>query len=174
MESLMYPIGKFQFDGAVSSGQREAWIGDIEQAPRQLREAVAGLTGEQWSTPYRPGGWTVKQVVHHLADSHMNSIVRFKLALTEVSPVIKPYEEAQWALLPDSADTEAEVSLVLLESLHKRWVVLLRSMKEEDYARTFRHPESGVVRLDRNLGIYAWHGRHHIAHITGLRERMGW
>jgi len=139
-----------------------------------MRAAVAGLTPERFDTPYRPGGWTVRQVVHHVPDSHMNAYVRFKLALTENEPTIKPYEEAAWAELADSASTPADVSLTLLETLHDRWVRLLRSMTEADFARKFRHPQLGVVPLDKNLALYAWHGKHHVAHITSLRQRMGW
>ena len=139
-----------------------------------MRAAVAGLTPERFDTPYRPGGWTVRQVVHHVPDSHMNAYVRFKLALTEDEPTIKPYEEAAWAELADSASTPVDVSLTLLETLHDRWVRLLRSMTEADFARKFRHPQLGVVPLDKNLALYAWHGKHHVAHITSLRQRMGW
>jgi hypothetical protein len=139
-----------------------------------MRAAVAGLTPERFDTPYRPGGWSVRQVVHHVPDSHMNAYVRFKLALTENEPTIKPYEEAAWAELADSASTPVDVSLTLLETLHDRWVRLLRSMTEADFARKFRHPQLGVVPLDKNLALYAWHGKHHVAHITSLRQRMGW
>jgi len=139
-----------------------------------MRAAVAGLTPERFDTPYRPGGWSVRQVVHHVPDSHMNAYVRFKLALTEDEPTIKPYEEAAWAELADSASTPVDVSLTLLETLHDRWVRLLRSMTEADFARKFRHPQLGVVPLDKNLALYAWHGKHHVAHITSLRQRMGW
>ena len=171
---LQYPIGKFQWQGAITDQQREQLIAQIEQAPAQLRQAVAGLTEEQIDTPYRPGGWTVRQVVHHLSDSHMNAYVRSRLALTEDEPTIKPYDQERWAVLQDARTAPAELSLSLLESLHRRFVLLLRSLRPEDFARTFRHPEMGVVTLDRLLGIYAWHGRHHIAHITSLRDRMGW
>ncbi len=135
---------------------------------------MAGLSPEQLDTPYRPGGWTVRQVVHHVPDSHINSYIRFKLALTEPEPTIKPYDEALWAELADTPATPVEVSLTLLDSLHGRWVPLLRSLSGADFARQFRHPELGMVRLDGNLALYAWHGRHHVAHITSLRERMGW
>jgi hypothetical protein len=170
-----YPIGRFEFtDVRLSGANRDDLIRQIEDAPARLREAVFGLTGEQLDTPYRPGGWTVRQVVHHLPDSHLNSYVRFKLALTEDEPTIKPYDEAAWANLQDSRSTPIEVSLSLLESLHARWVVLLRSLRPEELDRTFRHPELGTVTLGKNIALYAWHGRHHVAHITGLRERMGW
>jgi uncharacterized damage-inducible protein DinB len=134
---------------------------------------VGGLREQQLDTPYRPGGWTVRQVVHHVPDSHMNAYVRFKLALTEDAPTIKPYAEDRWAKLSDSS-APLETSLTLLENLHSRWVLLLRSLSEEDWGRTFRHPELGVRRLDQTLGLYAWHGLHHTAHVTSLRQRMGW
>jgi hypothetical protein len=171
---LQYPIGKFLWGGAITDKQREESIAQIAQAPGQLRQAVAGLTQAQVDTPYRPGGWTVRQVVHHLPDSHMNTYVRFRLALTEDEPTIKPYDQERWAVLEDARTAPLELSLSLLECLHQRWVLLLRSLRPQDFARTFRHPELGVVTLDKYLGMVAWHGRHHIAHITSLRERMGW
>jgi hypothetical protein len=164
-----YPIGKFSFPESSTPEQRREWIREIEEAPGCLRAAVAGLTEEQLDTPYRPGGWTVRQVVHHLPDSHMNSFVRFKLALTEETPTIKPYDEALWAKLPDAVGTPIETSLRLLEGLHGRWVRLLESMSDADFARAFHHPEAGMIRLDQNLALYAWHGKHHVAHITSLR-----
>jgi hypothetical protein len=135
---------------------------------------VKGLSDEQLDTPYRPDGWTVRQVVHHVADSHVNSYCRFKLALTEDNPSIKGYDENLWAQLTDGRGGPVEVSLRLLECLHSRWVALLRSLGEAEWKRTFHHSELGPVRLDQNAGLYAWHGRHHTAHITGLRDRMGW
>jgi uncharacterized damage-inducible protein DinB len=178
-EDLRYPVGRFQWEGAASgeraSGERiTAWIGEIADAPGQLRAAVEGLSAEQLDTPYRPGGWTVRQVVHHLPDSHVNSYVRFRLALTEPEPVIRAYDEARWAELGDARTAPVEVSLALLEALHERWVLLLRSLAPEDWQRTFRHPEIGLMTLERNAALYAWHGRHHVAHITSLRRRMGW
>jgi len=173
MSDLRYPIGKFTFDRATEQ-QRNQFIDDIEQAPAKLRAAVAGLSGEELDTPYRPGGWTVRQVVHHVPDSHINSYVRFKLALTESEPTIKPYQEDRWAELGEARSAPIEVSLILLEALHKRWVLMLRSIKNEDWQRSFRHPELGLVSLEKNLALYAWHGKHHVAHITGLRTRMGW
>ena len=170
---LQYPIGKFQWGGAITDEQREGLITQIEQAPGQLRQALAGLTQEQVDTPYRPGGWTVRQVVHHLPDSHMNTYIRFRLALTEDEPTIKPYDQERWAVLKDARTAPTELSLSLLDSLHQRWVLLLRSLRPQDFARTFRHPELGVVTLDKYLSLVAWHGRHHIAHITSLRDRMG-
>jgi len=134
---------------------------------------VAGLSEPQLDTPYRPGGWTVRQVVHHVPDSHINSYVRFRLALTENEPTVKPYDESRWAELADSRTAHIETSLALLESLHERWVLLLRSLSPADFRRQFRHPELGAVSLEKNLALYAWHGRHHVAHITSLRERMG-
>jgi len=171
---LQYPIGKFQWEGAITNEQRKQLIAQIEQAPVQLRQAVAGLSQEQVNTPYRPNGWTVRQVVHHLPDSHMNTYIRFRLALTEDEPTIKPYDQERWAVLEDARTAPLELSLSLLESLHQRWVILLRSLPAQDFARTFRHPEMGVVSLDKYLALVAWHGRHHIAHITSLRDRMGW
>ena len=169
-----FPIGKFQYGGAPTPAQREGFIGDIEQAPAALRAVIDGLTAAQLSTPYRPGGWTVRQVIHHVPDSHMNAYVRFKLALTEDAPTIKTYAEDRWAELADTKSTPIKVSLMLLESLHDRWVHLLRSMKPEEWKREFRHPELGVVPLEKNVALYAWHGKHHVAHVAELRKRMGW
>ncbi len=174
MTDPRYPIGKFTYDGPPNEGQRRNFIEDIEQAPTALRAAVHGLSAQQMETPYRDGGWTVRQVVHHVPDSHMNAFIRFKLALTEDEPTIKPYKEDQWAKLADVQSTAPEVSLALMDALHERWVQLLRSMKSEEWKRTFRHPERGVVSLENNLALYSWHGRHHAAHITELRKRMGW
>jgi len=174
MTDLRYPIGKFHFDGPPTEEQREKFIDEISQAPANLRAAVKGLLDQQLDTPYRPDGWTVRQVAHHVPDSHLNAYVRFKLALTEPEPTIKPYAEDLWAQLPDTQTTPVDVSLTLLESLHNRWVRLLRSLKPEDWKRSFRHPELGLVSLEKNLALYAWHGRHHVAHITSLRERNGW
>jgi uncharacterized damage-inducible protein DinB len=171
---LRYPIGPFKFEGSVTEDQRQRFIDQIEGTPAKLRAAVEGLSPEQLDTPYRPGGWTVRQVVHHLPDSHLNSYTRFKLALTEDDPTIKPYYQDRWAQLDDARNAPIEISLALLESLHQRWVLLLRSLAPQDFARTFRHPELGVVSLDKNVSLYAWHGRHHVAHITSLRERMEW
>jgi uncharacterized damage-inducible protein DinB len=171
---LRYPIGKRERIENVTESQRRAFIDAIAETPAKLRAAVAGLNDKQLDTPYRPGGWTVRQVVHHLPDSHLNSFVRFKLALTEDAPTIKPYDEARWAELPDSK-APVEVSLSLLEDLHKRWILLLNALTPADWKRTLRHPEHpGLMTLDDNLQIYAWHGRHHVAHITALRERNGW
>jgi hypothetical protein len=173
-DTLRYPIGKFKYEGA-SPAQLAGWIDDIAALPAALRAAVAGLSAQQLDTQYRPDGWTVRQVVHHVADSHMNSFVRFKLALTEEQPTIKPYAEAAWAELDDSRGADPALSLALLEALHERWVLLLRSMTPQQFERAFVHPATGAVTpLARATGLYAWHGRHHMAHITSQRERMGW
>ena len=171
---LSYPIGRFEFDKPVAAETRPQLIAEIAAAPARLREAVRGLSDEQLDTPYRPGGWTVRQVVHHVADSHVNSYTRFRLALTEDEPAIKGYDQEKWAELPDARTGPVEMSLAFLDSLHVRWVALLKDLADADFARRFRHSEIGLVRLDTNLALYAWHGRHHAAHITGLRERMGW
>jgi hypothetical protein len=169
-----FPIGKFHYDGPPSEAQRQGFIAEIANTPGALRAAVNGLLAQQLDTPYRDGGWTVRQVVHHLPDSHLNAYVRFKLALTEDEPTIKPYAEDRWAELEDTKSTPIEVSLVLLESLHDRWVRLLRSLSAEDWKRQFRHPELGVVPLEKNVALYAWHGKHHVAHVMELRKRMNW
>jgi DinB superfamily len=174
MSDPRYPIGKFTFDGPPSEAQRNQFIDDIEQTPAALRAAIKNLSPQQLETPYREGGWTVRQVVHHVPESHMNAYVRFKLALTEDEPAIKAYLEDRWANTPDVQSTPVEVSLALLDPLHDRWVRLLRTLKPEDWKRTFRHPELGVLPLERNLALYAWHGKHHVAHITELRKRMEW
>ena len=174
MPDLRYPIGKFTFKEPVTEERKEKCLYDVDQAPANLRAAVSGLSDQQLDTEYRPGGWTLRQVVHHVPDSHLNAYIRFKLALTEEVPTIKPYAEDRWALLPDVQTTPIEVSLMLLECLHTRWMRLLRALKPEDWKRTFRHPELGVVPLEKNLALYAWHGRHHVAHITSLREKNGW
>ncbi|MBZ5719401.1 MAG: putative metal-dependent hydrolase [Acidobacteriia bacterium] len=174
MSDPRYPIGKFSFEGTLTDAQRNQFIGDIERAPAALRSAIEGLSPQQLETPYRDGGWTVRQVVHHVPESHMNAYIRFKLALTEDEPTIKPYMEDRWAKLADVQSTPVEVSLALLESLHDRWVRVLRLIKPEEWKRTFRHPELGAVSLEKNLALYSWHGRHHVAHVTSLRDKMGW
>jgi len=174
VDDLRYPIGKFAYEGPMSPDRARERLTAIAETPARLRDAVAGLTDDQLDTPYRPGGWTVRQVVHHVPDSHLNSYMRFRLALTEEQPAIKGYDEAAWAKLPDAQSAPVELSLALLDSLHRRWVVLLESLSPEQWKRTFQHSELGPVSLERNLALYAWHGRHHVAHITGLRERMGW
>ena len=174
MADLRYPIGKFHFDGSLTEPQKQAALDEIARTPENLRAAIKGLSEAQLDTPYRPGGWTVRQVVHHVPDSHLNSYVRFKLALTEDEPTIKPYAEDRWAELADTKTTPVEVSLTLLESLHDRWVRLLRSLSPEEWKRTFRHPDLGAMTLEKTLALYAWHGRHHVSHITSLRDREGW
>jgi hypothetical protein len=176
---LKYPIGKFAWNrgGAgllASEAERREWLDEIDETPTRLRAAVAGLTDVQLDTPYRPGGWTVRQVVHHLADSHLNAYIRFRLALTENEPTIKPYDQELWAQLSDARTAPAELSLLLLEGMHQRWVMLLRSLEPADFARALKHPEMGHVTLEKYLAMYAWHGKHHVAHITGLRARSGW
>ena len=173
VDDARYPIGPFSLERTPTEADREVWIAALEAAPTRLRAAVKGLSDAQLGTPYRKGGWTVRQVVHHLPDSHMNSYVRFKWALTEDAPVIKPYFEDRWAELPDAA-APLEVSLSLLSALHERWTTLLRAMTEADFARTFVHPENGTQTLAESLALYAWHSEHHLAHITKLRERRGW
>lgn len=169
-EDLSYPIGKF--DPALAASRADN-IQTIKDLPSQLANAVNNLSGEQLNTPYRPGGWTVRQTVHHVADSHLNSFTRFKLALTEDTPTIRPYYEDRWAELGDSK-TPIELSLKIIEGLHARWTTLLESMSNEDFQKRLIHPESGEWTLEKLLAMYAWHGRHHTAHITKLRERNGW
>ena len=171
---LRYPIGEFKFEAPLADDDRRVCIERIEAAPARMRAAVAGLNEEQLDTPYRPDGWTVRQVVHHVPESHLNAYTRFKLALTEDVPVIKPYFEDRWAKLDDALQAPIALSLDLLDALHGRWVWFLRSLKPDDWKRTFRHPELGVVTLDKNIALYAWHGQHHVAQITSLRERNGW
>jgi uncharacterized damage-inducible protein DinB len=172
--SLKYPVGDFERPEKLSEGQRSACIRTIAETPARLKAAVAGLSEAQLETPYRPGGWTVRQVVHHMADSHMNSYVRFRLALTEDEPTIKTYDEARWAELSDAKTAPIEPSLTLLDTMHERWVMLLRGLTPKDWTRTFRHPERGLMTLEQNLALYDWHGRHHVAHVTELRKREGW
>jgi hypothetical protein len=170
-----YPIGKFQWSGAdATAAERAERIAQIAACPGDLRAAVQDLDEAQLDTPYRDGGWTVRQLVHHVPESHMNAYVRFKLGLTEDTPTIKPYEENSWAQLPDSRTAPISISLDLLQHLHARWVLVLRAMRDADFGRRINHPESGVQTLDRVLALYAWHGRHHIAHVTSLREKRGW
>lgn len=172
---LRYPLGKFDFEAPINEADYPKFIAAIAETPGALRSAVAGLSRDQLETRYRPGGWTVKQLVHHVPDSHLNAYTRFKLALTEDEPTIKPYDEAAWADLPDSRKVPIEVSLDLLDALHLRWVALLRSMDAAQFNRGLRHPEhGGVLTLKQILALYAWHGPHHVAHITSLRKREGW
>lgn len=174
MEVLQYPIGRFRWTGQSTPDDRSQWIRIIAATPSALRYAVAGLQPEQLDTPYREGGWTIRQVVHHYADDHMNSYVRFKLALTEDAPLIKGYSESVWAELPDGRSGPVEPSLQLLAGLHERWVMAWESLKVTDWPRTFVHPVRGAVSLDHLASLYAWHGQHHVAQITRLRERQGW
>jgi uncharacterized damage-inducible protein DinB len=173
-DDLRYPTGTLQFDPDSTPEKRRAWIAAIRDAPAGMRAAVRGLTDAQLDTPYRPGGWTVRQLVHHVPDSHMNAYIRFKLALTEDNPTIKTYDEAAWATLQDTQTTPPEISLVLLEKVHERWVRLLESMQDADFLRPLRHPDVGPMTLDKLLQMYAWHGRHHTAHVTALRARQAW
>ncbi len=174
MEDLRYPVGRHQRPQSLTSEQRRTAIDAIAAAPTLLRAAVSGLDDRQLDTPYRPDGWTVRQVVHHVPDSHLNAYTRFKLTLTEDKPTIKPYQEDAWAQLADTRTTPVETSLTLLESLHERWVILLRSMMPADFSRMLNHPENGPMSLDQLLALYAWHGKHHVAHVTSLRQRMKW
>jgi uncharacterized damage-inducible protein DinB len=174
MNNLQYPVGTFEIKPATTQEQRRALIESIARTPARLRAAIANLSTEQYDEPYRPGGWTVRQVVHHLPDSHLNAYTRFKLGLTEPEPTIKPYDENRWAALEDGSRADPEISLSLLDALHQRWVICLRSVRPEDFARTLKHPEIGTLSLDGLLQLYEWHGRHHVAHITSLRERNGW
>jgi len=169
-----YPIGKFERPATITPEDRLGAIAVLAELPEMLRNAVDGLDFGQLNTPYREGGWTVRQLIHHVPDSHLNSYVRFKLALTEDEPTIKPYQEDRWAELADSRVTPIETSLSLLDSLHQRWILLLRSFTAADWKKTFRHPEVGVLSLDKTVALYAWHGKHHVAHITALRTSKGW
>lgn len=171
---LRYPIGPWNRKSALTSEERRACIDTIATMPARLRNAVAGLSDAQLDTPYREGGWTVRQVVHHIPDSHLNAYIRTKLALTENEPAIKPFDEAEWAKLADSTATPVETSLALLDALHERWVILLRALAPGEFARTLFHAENGLMTVDSIAGMYAWHGAHHTAHIIGLRERMRW
>ena len=175
-QDLRYPVGEFHRPKkTLTAAERAAMITAIAATPAEMEAAVRGLSKSQLDTPYRPGGWTVRQTVHHVADSHMNAYTRFKLALTEDVPTIKPYDEAKWAELPDSKSDLVVQSLTLLEMLHKRWHVLLTHMQQSDFLRKLNHPEwDGPLTLDAMLALYAWHGKHHAAHITALRQRQAW
>ena len=170
---VRYPIGLFQYDGEMDMEVVNKWVKEIEELPRMLQDAVKDLDDEQLDTPYRLDGWTIRQVIHHLADSHMNAYIRLKLALTEESPVVKTYDETKWAELNDY-QFPVEGSLLLLEGLHKRWAMLLRTLSQSEMEKTFTHPELGEVLIYKNIGMYAWHGKHHLAHITSLLEQKGW
>ncbi|QNF35908.1 putative metal-dependent hydrolase [Adhaeribacter swui] len=171
MEALRYPIGKFVPKPDLSPDDLKEYITEISHLPALLRKAVKDLGEAELETPYRPGGWTIRQTVNHVADSHINSYTRFRLALTEDKPVIKPYEEQLWAELEDGKHAPVDISLLLLEALHLRWVMLLESLTPDQWQRSFVHPQSGETTLATAVGIYAWHGKHHVAHITELRKR---
>ncbi len=172
LEALRYPIGRFSWEQL--SGSREEWLSHIGDTPYEVRRVVSGLNEKQLGTPYRPGGWTVRQVVHHYADDHMNSYVRFKWALTEDSPVIKGYSEPLWAELPDARVGPIEPSLVLLAALHERWIEAWKALNQSEWHRIFQHPKRGTVTLENLAALYSWHGRHHVAQIRALRQRSGW
>jgi uncharacterized damage-inducible protein DinB len=174
MTDPRYPIGRFSPPPSYTPDVRAAFIGDLAALPRLLRQALDGLDVDQRLTPYREGGWTVAQVVHHLADSHINAYVRVKLAVTESEPTIKPYDEKAWAELVDGSQADLEASLRLLDGLHERWVTFARHLGPEAHDRPLVHPERGPMTVDRCHALYAWHGRHHVAHVTALRARMGW
>ncbi|MFC8149962.1 YfiT family bacillithiol transferase [Bacillus paralicheniformis] len=175
MDQLKYPIGAFSKPLEADEKEREKWIGDLKQAPHLLRSAVAGLNEEQLDTPYRTGGWTVRQVVHHLADSHMNGYIRSKLAMTEESPLIRTFDEQNWAGLTDGRTLDPDLSLALLNTLHLRWTAFFESLTEEDFEKAYVYPDTGEkMKLYQALALYVWHSHHHIAHITELRKRMGW
>jgi uncharacterized damage-inducible protein DinB len=170
-----YPIGPFRSEGRpLEPGERSRLIDAIEAHPANMRAAVAGLDDAQLDTPYRQGGWTVRQVVHHVVDSHLNSYIRFKLAVTEDNPRITTYQEKAWAELPDGKTGAVETSLAILDAFHARWVAFLRALPDDAFTRTVDHPEIGPVTVDTLLEIYGWHCPHHEAHVTGLRERSGW
>ncbi len=174
MSNPRYPIGKFSYSGPLTPEQKQQYLNDIEQTPARLRAILSGLSNQQLDTPYREGGWTPRQVAHHVADSHLNSYIRFKLALTEDEPTIKGYKEDRWAELPEAKHAPVEVSLALLDSLHQRWMLMLRAFTDAEWKRTFRHSELGPMSLEKTLALYSWHGRHHVAHVASLREKMGW
>ena len=175
MNDLRYPTGKYQPVDEVTPAYVEACIAEIAALPALMRKAVEGLSEQQLNTPYRPDGWTVKQVVHHVGDSHLNSIVRFKWTMTEDTPKIKAYDEKEWAASSDVPVTPVAVNLMFIEALHQKWVHLLRSLEMADWSKSFVHPDTGrQLTLGWLLGLYAWHGKHHVAHINGLRSREGW
>jgi uncharacterized damage-inducible protein DinB len=174
LDAVRYPVGDFAVEVGVTVTKRWQWLRQMADMPHRLADAVSGLDDRQLDTPYRDGGWTPRQVVHHLADAHMNGFVRFKLALTEDRPPIKTYQEALWAETADGRDAPVELSLRLLAALHQRWTLLLESLSEEQFGRAFSHPDRGLMTLDKAIQLYAWHGIHHTAHITGLRARRGW
>ena len=174
MPDPRYPIGKFSYSGPPTAEQTQQQLTNIEETPARLRAALGGLSDQQLDTPYRDGGWTLRQLAHHVPDSHMNAYIRFKLALTENDPTIKPYMEGLWAELPEAKHAPVELSLALLDSLHQRWMLMLRKLTDAEWKRTFRHPEMGTMSLEKTLALYSWHGLHHVAHVTSLREQRGW
>lgn len=171
---LRYPVGKADKKGPLTPDERNHMIESLAAAPAAFRAAVAGLSDEQLDTRYRNGGWTIRQVIHHVADSHMNAYIRFRFAVTEAEPTIKPYDEKAWAELADARSAPVEPSLQVIDGIHQRWVILLHSVREIDYNRAMKHPERGLMTLDDTLALYEWHARHHAAHITGLRKERGW
>ncbi len=173
-EDLRFPIGKFDSEIKVTPQMRDEFIQTIEELPAKFRQAIEGLSDEQIDTPYRAEGWTVRQLVHHVADSHINSFCRFKFGLSEDTPTIKPYDEAVWAEMPDSKSAPVDLSLNIIDGVHARWALLLKSMSASDFARKINHPERGAMSLDAMLALYGWHSLHHTAHVTKLRERNGW
>jgi uncharacterized damage-inducible protein DinB len=173
-DTVRFPIGGFGLDGEVTPAKRRLWIRQMDELPARLAAALSGLGDAQLETPYRDGGWTAKQVAHHLADAHLNGFARFKLALTEDTPAIKTYEEDLWAETADGRGAPAELSLQLLAGLHSRWTILLESLAEADFGRAFSHPQRGVMSIDKAIQLYAWHSLHHTAHVTTLRARRGW
>ena len=173
-DDLRYPVGRFEAPARLTDAERAAATAVIASLPRAMRDAVAGLTPAQIETPYRPDGWSVRQVVHHVPESHMHAYCRFKFALLESQPTIKPYDESTWSSFADQQVATIEASLMLLDGLHQRWTAVLSVMTPAQFARTLFHPENGEMRLDQVLASYAWHSRHHVAHITSLRARKGW
>ena len=174
LEKLKYPIGRYQVEDNINKTSIDNWIKEIESLPQRLSDAVKELKLDQLQTPYRPDGWTVQQVVHHIADSHMNAYIRFKLTLTENKPIVKPYDEKLWAEFPDSKMVDINVSLDLINALHKRWTTLLKQLTATELEKEFLHPESGMKKLNETICHYAWHGNHHLAQITSLKQRMNW
>lgn len=174
-EQLAYPIGRFEIPVEYGAAERNKWISVLEASPKWYDYSIENLDEAQLNTPYRPGGWTVIQVIHHLADSHMNGYTRLKLALTEDNPTIKPYDEKRWAELPDVKEVPLNISITLIHALHRRWVATLRKLEAAEWERTYYHPEAGrSIPLWEMTASYAWHCRHHFEHIMKLRERMGW
>src|ERR1700731_1472206 len=173
-EVFRFPIRPYSPPLIIRRAERDAWIADLEALPANFRNAVEGLSDDQMDQQYRPGGWTIRQVVHHIPDGHLSAYMFVRLALTEPTPTIKPIEEAAWAELPDAKAGPIEPSLALTDALHRRWVMLLRSLSDDDFKRSFRHPDGGELALDWTLGYFAWHSRHHVAHILNLRKREGW